>query len=221
MPAAGRGERAGTGDLKQFRAIAGVPMLLRAVRPFTRHPRVACVVVALPSDTASHPPDWLGGLVNERFRLVRGGVTRADSVRAGLDALPAGCRIVLVHDAARPFVTRETVDAVIAAATQGVGVVPAVPVSDTLKQADGAGISIVATVPREALWRAQTPQGFPRHMLETAYGRWAGNGVGEATDDATVVQAAGFPVRLVRDETTNIKVTTPADFTLADALARQ
>jgi 2-C-methyl-D-erythritol 4-phosphate cytidylyltransferase len=142
-------------------------------------------------------------------------------VRAGLAALPAACRIILVHDAARPFVAGETVDAVIDLAAAGVGVVPAVPVSDTLKQADAAGVGILATVPREALWRAQTPQGFPREMLEAAYGRWAGNGAGEPTDDAAVVQAAGFPVRLVRDETTNIKVTTPEDFALADALARR
>jgi 2-C-methyl-D-erythritol 4-phosphate cytidylyltransferase len=128
---------------------------------------------------------------------------------------------VLVHDAARPFVDGGVVDAVIATAAEGTGAVPAVPVTDTLKQADAAGVEIVATVPRTSLWRAQTPQGFPRAMLETAYARWAQGGTTEATDDAAVVQAGGFPVRLVPDGTTNLKVTTPEDFLLAEALARR
>ncbi len=99
--AAGAGVRAGPGEPKQFRPILGVPMLLRALRPFTGHPAVRQVIVALPPGYAERPPEWLGKLRGDRLRLVPGGAQRADSVRAGLDALPADSAIILVHDAAR------------------------------------------------------------------------------------------------------------------------
>ena len=111
--AAGAGARAGPGEPKQFRPILGVPMLLRALRPFTSHPDVGHVVVALPAGFETRPPDWLGKLVGERLVLVAGGATRAHSVRAGLSALAAHVGIVLVHDGARPFVTRDTIDGVL------------------------------------------------------------------------------------------------------------
>src|SRR6266536_2450514 len=98
--AAGAGVRAGPGEPKQFRPILGVPMLLRALRPFTGHPAVRQVIVALPPGYAERPPEWLGKLRGDRLRLVPGGAQRADSVRAGLDALPADSAIILVHDAA-------------------------------------------------------------------------------------------------------------------------
>ncbi|HLQ21907.1 MAG TPA: 2-C-methyl-D-erythritol 4-phosphate cytidylyltransferase [Gemmatimonadales bacterium] len=218
MPAAGRGERAGTGEPKQFRPIAGVPMLLRAIRPFAQHPRVREIVVALPSEFAAAPPPWLSGVAGDRLRLVAGGLTRAGSVRAGLAALSVECRIVLVHDAARPFVAPETVEAVIARAMAGVGAVAAVPVADTLKRVNGARVA--ETVARQGLWRAQTPQGFPRELLERAYQAWGLAPAGaDVTDDASIVEAAGLPVEVVVDRTTNFKITTPEDFAMAEALA--
>src|SRR5207249_3036192 len=111
--AAGAGVRAGPGEPKQFRAILGVPMLLRALRAFIGHPDVRQVIVALPPEYAQRPPEWLAKLRGERLALVPGGSQRFDSVRAGLEALPADATIVLVHDAARPFVSRGTIDAVI------------------------------------------------------------------------------------------------------------
>jgi 2-C-methyl-D-erythritol 4-phosphate cytidylyltransferase len=216
--AAGAGVRAGTGEPKQFRPIAGVPMLLRALRPFTSHAAVVQVVVALPPAHFEAPPDWLTRLVGERLVLVAGGATRADSVRAGLAALASDAAVVLVHDAARPFVSRETIDAVIARARAGVGAVAAVPVSDTLKETNGDG-RVARTVPRERLWRAQTPQGFPRAMLATAYA--AGPGDPPPSDDAAACERAGFPVVVVPDSTGNLKVTTPEDFRVAEALARE
>ncbi len=219
VPAAGMGERAGRGELKQFRAIAGVPTLLRAVRPFALHPRVAQIVVALPSAVANSPPEWLTPLAGERLRLVSGGATRWRSVAAALAALDPRCTIVLVHDAARPFVSSETVDRVIAAAEKGRGAVAAVPVYDTVKRTSEDG-RIVETVDRRGLWRAQTPQGFPREMLETAYRKIAASGAEpDPSDDAQVAEWAGFEVVLVPDLTTNIKITTPEDFLLAEALA--
>lgn len=217
LPAAGRGERAGTGELKQFRPIGGVPMLLRALRPFALHPRVRQIVVALPQGVASHPPAWLSELLGAGLRVTAGGATRADSVAAALAALDPACRIVLVHDAARPFVAQDVIDAIIAAADAGTAAVAAIPVGDTLKRAAAGADRVLETVDRNHLWRAQTPQGFPRSVLEDAYARRGQ--ASEATDDAQLVERLGTPVRLIRDRTTNIKVTTPDDFALAEALA--
>jgi 2-C-methyl-D-erythritol 4-phosphate cytidylyltransferase len=216
--AAGAGVRAGPGEPKQFRPILGVPMLLRALRPFTSHPAVRQVVVVLPAGLDAHPPDWLGKLVGERLALVAGGATRAESVRAGLSGLAAGPAVVLVHDGARPFVTRETIDGVLARARTGVGAVAAIQVTDTVK--DVQENRITNTVARERLWRAQTPQGFPRAMLEGAYER-LGNGDPAPTDDAELCERAGFPVEVVPDSPYNLKVTTADDFRIAEALARE
>ena len=228
--AAGAGVRAGPGEPKQFRPILGVPMLLRALRPFTGHPEVRQVIVALPPGYAERPPEWLGKLRGDRLGFVPGGAQRADSVRAGLEALPADSAIILVHDAARPFVSRGTIDAVIARARAGVGAVAAVPTSDTLKEI-GQGPHrptprVARTVDRERIWRAQTPQGFPRQMLRDAYAQLpppgtANGGAPPPSDDAEVCERAGFPVELIPDSPYNFKVTTADDFRIAEALARE
>ncbi len=217
--AAGRSTRVG-GDLpKQYFPIDGVPVLLRAVRPFASHPDVAQVVVVLQPGEAERPPDFLAALVGEALVVVAGGRERADSVAAGLQALRPECEIVLVHDGARPFVDRSVIDAVIGHARRGHGAIAAVPVSDTIKEAVGPDPTLVGrTVPRGGLWRAQTPQGFPRPMLEEAYAR-AGAGAGAATDDASLVESYGGVVRLVPDSPRNIKITTREDLALAEALA--
>lgn len=215
--AAGQGRRAGGGTPKQFREIAGVPMVLHAVRPFAAHPDVAEVAVVLPPDVVAAPPAWLRALGGEGVRLVPGGAERCDSVAAGLAGLAPACQVVLVHDGARPFPSRATIDAVIAEARAGRAALAAIPVTDTIKEAAGADRRVARTVPRERLWRAQTPQGFPRALLERAHrGRPPG-----ATDDAALVEALGEPVVLVPDDAANLKVTTEADFVLAEALARR
>jgi 2-C-methyl-D-erythritol 4-phosphate cytidylyltransferase len=217
--AAGAGARAGPGEPKQFRPILGVPMLLRALRPFASHPAVGQVVVVLPPNLEARPPEWLGKLVGERLVLAAGGSTRAQSVRAGLRALPPGAAIVLVHDGARPFVTRETIDGVLDRARTGVGAVAATPVTDTVKEVV-EGDRIARSVARARLWRAQTPQGFPREMIERAYADLA-NGAPPPTDDAELCERAGFAVDVVPDSPYNLKVTTADDFRIAEALARE
>ena len=217
--AAGAGVRAGPGEPKQFRSIFGIPMLLRALRPFTSHPDVGQVVVALPPGSAERPPEWLGKLRGERLTLVTGGATRPDSVRAGLAALTVETTVVLIHDAARPFVSRETIDEVIARARAGVGAAAAVPMSDTIKEVVD-GNRVAHTVARNRLWRAQTPQGFPRSMLEQAYSRLRGDNA-LPTDDAELCERAGFAVEVVADSPHNLKVTTSDDFRIAEALARE
>jgi 2-C-methyl-D-erythritol 4-phosphate cytidylyltransferase len=204
---------------KQYRPIAGVPMVLRALRPFTAHADVAQVVLVLPPGDAADPPAFLAGLFGELLSIVPGGAERGESVSAGLAALRSECDIVLVHDAARPFVERSVIDAVIAVARAGEGAVPGVPVRDTLKQTSPADpAKVERTLPREGLWRAQTPQGFPRAMLVRAYARASRDGQ-RATDDAALVEACGEAVRLVPDSPHNLKITTPEDLALAELLA--
>lgn len=220
--AAGRGERLG-GLPKQYRELAGVPMLLRSIRPFAAHPDVVHVSVVIPDADAAAPPEWLATLAGGALTVVAGGAERGDSVAAGLAALPRGCAVVLVHDAARPFVERSVIDEVIATAQTGRGAVAAVPVSDTLKECGGESASdaraVIRTVPRERMWRAQTPQGFPRAVLEAAYAAAARDGV-RATDDATLVERTGAEVRVVPDSPRNFKVTTADDLVLAELWAR-
>jgi 2-C-methyl-D-erythritol 4-phosphate cytidylyltransferase len=217
--AAGAGVRAGSGELKQFRIIHGVPLLLRALRPFTSPPDVGRVTIALPAGLANQPPEWLGKLRGERLALVTGGATRAESVRAGLRALAPDARIGVVPDAARPCVGRETIEAGRACARSGVGATAAVPMSDTIKEVD-EGTRIARTVPRDKLWRAQTPQGFPRPMIEQAYARLRRDDP-PPTDDAELCERAGFPVDVVADSAHNLKVTTADDFRIAEAIARE
>jgi 2-C-methyl-D-erythritol 4-phosphate cytidylyltransferase len=219
--AAGRGSRVG-GTPKQFRELAGVPVLLRALRPFASHPDVACTVIALPAEAAAEPPGWLGPLAGQRLRLVAGGAERGDSVRAGLAALPSDCAIVLVHDGARPLVSPDTITAVIALARQGVGAVAAVPLGDTLKLVsdEQAPNTVARTIPRSGLWRAQTPQGFPRALLERAAAAALADGV-RGTDDAELVERIGGVVRVVPDRASNLKLTTADDFALAGALLQE
>jgi len=218
--AAGRGRRLGGQTAKQYQLIGGVPMVLRALRPFTSHPDVAHLVLVLPQQDAASPPAFLSDLTDHSvLSIVPGGTHRGDSVRAGLSALHDGCKVVLVHDAARPFVERGVIDAVIGYARAGEGAVPAIPLSDTLKEATaGDSTMIRRTHPRARLWRAQTPQGFPRTVLEKAHAR-AASGGHRATDDAALVEAIGVPVRLVPDSCRNLKVTTPEDLALAELLA--
>jgi 2-C-methyl-D-erythritol 4-phosphate cytidylyltransferase len=218
--AAGQGTRLGGETPKQYQPIGGVPMVLRAVRPFAAHPEVAQVALVLPPADAMAPPEFLRGITGAGLLVVAGGAERSDSVAAGLRALAPECTIVLVHDAARPFVGRAVIDAVIAHARAGEGAVAAVRVSDTLKQAAAEDATRVArTVPRDGLWRAQTPQGFPRVVLERAYA--AARSEGGATDDAALVERTGVSVRLVPDSPRNMKVTTSEDLALAELLAGQ
>lgn len=196
--------------------------MLRALGCFTSHPDVAHVVLVLPAEHVATPPAFLSALSGlSDLSVVPGGTHRGDSVRAGLTALNPECVVVLVHDGARPFVERSVIDRVIECARQGEGAVPAVPLSDTLKEAaEDDPTRIVRTRPRARLWRAQTPQGFPRAILEDAHAHAVRIGH-RATDDAALVEAIGVTVRLVPDSSRNIKVTTPEDLALAEMLATE
>ena len=216
--AAGRGSRFGAGTPKQYRLLAGIPLLRRAVACFVAHPRVSAVRVVIHADDAEGYHQAVGDLPLMPPTL--GGATRQESVRRGLESLadPAPAR-VLIHDAARPFVTRDVLDRVIGALDHRDGVIPALPMVDTLKRAAasaGAQLpSIVATVERAGLWRAQTPQGFRHPGILEAHRRCIGLSL---TDDAAVAEYAGIRVALVAGDEDNLKVTTEDDLRRCERL---
>jgi 2-C-methyl-D-erythritol 4-phosphate cytidylyltransferase len=217
--AGGTGSRVGGSELKQMRWVAGKPMLLHSLQTFQRVPEVGMVVCVMPQRYAGDPPPWLFQCDLERMLISVGGRTRAESVANGLEDLPAHCTTVLVHDAARPLVDEAMIARVIAEAKRGHGAIAALPVVDTLKRVAEDG-TITETVSRTGLWRAQTPQGFPREVIERAHreakrGGWHG----EATDDAALCERIGVPVKVVRGSEKAMKVTEELDFARAEALA--
>ncbi len=214
--AAGASTRTGGGELKQFTWVAGKPMLLHSLQLFQARADVAMVVCVVPHEHAGDPPPWIFQSDTERLLLSVGGRTRAESVRHGIADLPSSCRIVLVHDAARPLVPMSVVDRVVETVRGGTSAIAALPVVDTLKVVDANG-RIERTVPRDALWRAQTPQGFPRDVLLRAH-RAALDGGYDATDDAALVEVLGEPVMVVRGSERALKVTEAADFSRAEAM---
>jgi 2-C-methyl-D-erythritol 4-phosphate cytidylyltransferase/2-C-methyl-D-erythritol 2,4-cyclodiphosphate synthase len=210
--AAGEGLRAGPGEPKAWRTLAGRPVVRWSVEGLlAAGAREVIVVVA--GDRLAAAEDALQGLAG--WRAVAGGATRALSVQAGLAALAGkDDEPVLVHDAARPFVTRAHVERLLAALADADGAVPALPVPDTLKRGDGA---VAETVSREGLWRAQTPQAFRLGRLRAAYAAWGAPS--EPTDDAQVVEAAGGRVALAAGDPMLMKLTYPEDFAMAEQLA--
>ena len=215
--AAGSATRSGSAELKQFRWIAGKPMLLHSVQTFHARPDVSMIVCVLPRAYAGDPPPWLLQGDPDRLLIATGGRERGESVYNGLEDIPEEVNVVVIHDAARPLVEDATIDRVIAEARAGRGAVAALPVVDTLKSVDENG-RITGTVPREGLWRAQTPQAFPRAMIEEAYVRARQDRV-TATDDASLCERLGMEVVVVRGSEHALKVTDAADFARAEALA--
>jgi 2-C-methyl-D-erythritol 4-phosphate cytidylyltransferase len=214
--AAGSGSRVGGNELKQFRWVAGKPMLLHSVQAFHARRDVAMVVCVLPKAVVGDPPPWLFQCDIDRLLISVGGRERTESVANGLEDLPDEVNLVLIHDAARPFVDNETIDRVVAEARCGHGAVAALPVVDTLKEVDESG-RVTRTVERSALWRAQTPQGFPRELIEQAHARARAEHV-TATDDAALFERLGLPVVVVRGSERAMKITDESDFARAEAL---
>ncbi|MGA5149269.1 2-C-methyl-D-erythritol 4-phosphate cytidylyltransferase [Streptomyces griseoincarnatus] len=227
IPAAGRGVRLGPGAPKALRALGGTPMLVHAVRAMADSRAVSLVVVVAPPDGAGEVKSLLDAhALPERtdVLVVPGGDSRQESVKRGLDALPEGYDIVLVHDAARPLVPVDAVDAVVEAVRDGAAaVVPALPLADTVKQVEPAAApgepeAVVATPDRSRLRAVQTPQGFERATLVRAHETVTD----EVTDDAGMVEQLGLTVVTVPGHEEAFKVTRPLDLVLAEAvLARR
>ncbi len=207
--AAGTGERFGGNVPKQFLDLGGAPLLAWAIDAFRAHPAVGRVVVVLPRAVVQAPPAWLAA----GARLVEGGPTRGDSVRGGIRNVRSGAEVVLIHDGVRPFVSAELVDRVYRAASQG-PTVPTLPVTDTVKELDGAG-RVIHTLARARLRLAQTPQGFPGDMLRELYEDVETAVLRAATDDASLFEGMGIPVQAVEGDPLNLKVTAPGDLEYA------
>jgi 2-C-methyl-D-erythritol 4-phosphate cytidylyltransferase / 2-C-methyl-D-erythritol 2,4-cyclodiphosphate synthase len=215
--AAGRGIRAGAdGVPKQYRLVRGRPVLLHSVEILAGHPAIHFLQVVIDPSDRAHYERSLGPYSERLLAPVSGGADRQASVSAGLEALAAFAPDrVLIHDAARPFVSSEVVDRVLAALDTRPGAIPAIPLADTLKR-EGADRSIAATIERTGLWRAQTPQGFHFGPILQAHRQAAVADRRDFTDDAAVAEWAGLDVTLVAGSEANHKLTTVEDFLATD-----
>jgi len=207
----------GPGPKKPYLTLGGDPILHHSVRKLGLTPDVRQVVVVVRDDDVDDVAadaklrEWASTL-----DVVPGGARRQDSVRNALEAVHRDADLVLVHDAARPLVTPQVISAVIARAAAAGAAIAAVPVKATVKEA-GDNMQILHTLSRDRLWLAQTPQGFRRGLLQAAYDRAYREGW-EVTDDAQILERCGHPVEIVLDSDENIKITTPADLRIAQAL---
>jgi 2-C-methyl-D-erythritol 4-phosphate cytidylyltransferase/2-C-methyl-D-erythritol 2,4-cyclodiphosphate synthase len=222
VAAGGRGLRLGATQPKQFLSVAGRAILERSVSAFLVHPRVTDVIVALPPEAAGTPPEYLQQ-ASKPVRIVEGGLRRQDSVSAAFHATPAETEIVIIHDAARPFVTADLITRTIDAAVEAGAAIAAIPARDTVKRARAAGssagsgaLTVAETLPRDVIFLAQTPQAFRRDLLEAGL---TAAGATHVTDEAMLIEQIGRPVRLVEGDPTNIKITTPEDWPLAETIA--
>jgi 2-C-methyl-D-erythritol 4-phosphate cytidylyltransferase/2-C-methyl-D-erythritol 2,4-cyclodiphosphate synthase len=209
IAAGGSGRRLGAPVPKQLLDVGGRTVLQRSIDAFRSHPAIGAVIVAVPVDLLNAPPPWLQGVA-----LVPGGERRQDSVANAFRAVPGDVDVVLVHDAARPFVTGEVISRAIDGALAHGAAIVAVPVSDTVKRVAAApgldgGAVIVETLPRDEIFLAQTPQAFRREVLAAAIA--AGRSSEPATDEAMLAERAGHRVHVVTGDASNVKITTAAD----------
>ena len=208
---AGRGERLGAGVEKALVPLAGRPLFSWALEALERTPAVGRVVVVGKVQRMKEAMAASGFAPAKVAAWCEGGRERQDSVARGLRVLPEGTTLVVIHDCARALVTPELIGTVVGDASQHGAAIAAVPLADTLKRA--ALETIEATVPRQGLWCAQTPQAFRRDWIDAAHAAAAR----QATDDAALVEALGHRVRLTAGDPLNFKITTHQDFELAEA----
>ncbi|SDP51452.1 bifunctional 2-C-methyl-D-erythritol 4-phosphate cytidylyltransferase/2-C-methyl-D-erythritol 2,4-cyclodiphosphate synthase [Afipia sp. GAS231] len=215
LVAAGRGLRAGAGGPKQYRTIGGQTVIFRAMEAFCEHPDVFAVQPVVNPDDIAIFNDAVASLRHQP--PTNGGATRQASVHAGLEALAAEKPdIVLIHDAARPFVTPAVISRAIDAAERTGAAVPAIAVTDTIKQVSAAG-DVEATPDRAKLRIAQTPQAFRFDVILEAHRRAARDGRSDFTDDAALAEWAGLTVATFEGDPANMKLTTPEDFVREEA----
>jgi 2-C-methyl-D-erythritol 4-phosphate cytidylyltransferase / 2-C-methyl-D-erythritol 2,4-cyclodiphosphate synthase len=209
IAAGGRGERFGAGRPKQLLTLGGVPILQRSVEALLGHPRIHDMVVALPPELAAAPPTYLRAR-DKPIVVVEGGARRQDSVARAFARVPPETELVVIHDAARPLVSADLIERTVAAAAVDGAAVAAMRATDTVKRGDAEGC-VIETLPREQVYLAQTPQAFRIAVLRDALQHAA-----DATDEATLAERAGHRVRLVDGDASNVKITTPADLSVAE-----
>ncbi|MFH0981218.1 MAG: 2-C-methyl-D-erythritol 4-phosphate cytidylyltransferase [Planctomycetota bacterium] len=219
IAAAGKGERFGGGENKALAKVDGRPAFLRSVEHFiNREDVIQTILVVGRADQDLVRSKYGANLSFMGVQLVEGGEERMDSVAAALEHVKAEAELVAVHDAARPCVTRSMIDGVFAEAVKTGAAILAAPIHGTIKRVSAAGV-IDATVPRTDLFEAQTPQVFRRQLLIDAYAKRPTDAA-TITDDAQLVELLGHPVSVVKSDPTNLKITTRADLTLANAIIK-
>jgi len=222
VPAAGMGRRMGTSVNKQYLDLAGRPVLAHTLDLFQQHPAIDSIYPILPADEIAfgHTEIVARYGIDKVRRIVAGGAERQDSVRNGLTALQedgalAADDIVLIHDGARPLLDAELIPQIIAAAHQSGACIVAIPAKDTIKQVQNR--QILSTPDRSSLWQAQTPQAFRFELILSANENAEQTGF-RGTDDASLVEHLGEPVTLLEGNSRNLKITTPEDLLIAEAL---
>jgi 2-C-methyl-D-erythritol 4-phosphate cytidylyltransferase len=220
IPAAGKGERFGGGEKKTFAKLDGRPVFLRTIEAFLNREDVCQTILAVaPEDMEQMKTSFGANLGFMGVKLVQGGDRRVDTVRAALGAVVEAAEFVAVHDAARPCVTVDWIDAVFAEAQKSGAAILAAPLVGTLKRV-GPSKVIDQTVSRENLYEAQTPQVFRKDILVGAYQALDASAADSITDDAQVVERTGHPVAVVIADQSNLKITTRGDLTLAAAILK-
>lgn len=221
VPAAGSGTRMGRSLKKQFLVLGGQPILTRTIEVLESCPEIDAVILVVPETEHDFCENRI--IAENGFAkvvsVVTGGPERQDSVYRGLQCIDQDTAVVLVHDGVRPFLTQTMVRETTASAAAGMSAVVGVPVLDTVKSV-GADSEVMNTLSRDKLWSIQTPQAFPRATLMEAYESALGDGY-YGTDDASLVERLGRPVRVLMGSRTNIKITTPEDLVLGEAILGQ
>ncbi len=224
LPAAGLGTRMAGPQPKQFMELGGIPILIHSLRAFAGVPRVQSIVVAVRKPEIERVQAQVAEFGFEaRVRVVEGGDNRQESVAHGLAAIPAQPDdVVLVHDAVRPLIDSATIDRTIDAVVEHGAAIVGLPAVDTIKQVERTahGALITATIPREFVVLAQTPQGFRYGLLQSAFAEATADGF-IGTDEASVVERAGHPVAVVPGSAVNLKITQPGDLELAEFYLHQ
>jgi 2-C-methyl-D-erythritol 4-phosphate cytidylyltransferase len=219
LPAAGRSSRFRDKEKKPFVNLDGRAVWLRTVEQFITRPDVAqCIIVVSPDDQEMFRRRYGANLAFMNVQIANGGAERFESVANALSMVKPEVEFIAVHDAVRPCITESLISDVFAKAEKTGAAMLAIPVSDTLKQVD-PNKQVKATMPRQGLWLAQTPQVFRRDWLQEVYENRTRLGA-NFTDDAQLMEAAGFAVHVVEGATTNIKITTKQDLILADAILK-
>lgn len=217
IPAAGEGRRMGGGVEKQFLHLQGKPVLAHTLGVFDQSPEIDdLVLVVAPQQRQALKERVLGPYpCRKLLGVVDGGSERQNSVASGLEAVPGDCELVVVHDGVRPLVRVDLLRAVLKAATEHGAALAALPAGDTVKRAEER--VVVETLERETIWLAQTPQAFQASLLRSAYEKAFREKI-MVTDDAALVESLGVSVHIVPGSSENIKVTTPTDLAVAEAI---
>jgi 2-C-methyl-D-erythritol 4-phosphate cytidylyltransferase len=220
IPAAGMGTRMGAETPKQFLELDGAPIAILSLRRIASCEQVTDIIVATRADNVAQLEARIAQeRLKQRVRVVRGGDSRQESVAKALEMVPDDTEIVIVHDAVRPFVTREQIARVIEEARKTRAAILGIPAMDTVKEVKRASLPedvalITATIPRERIVLAQTPHAFSTKLLKEAFARAQADGV-TASDEAGLVERLGHEVHVVLGSERNIKITKPADMELA------